>query len=168
MPPHLAFTQILLKYWVQLHQLTPNAIAQLSKYFWAVMSFGGKPSSDGFVKRYELHYQSKKIVVDGFERFQQFSIINSHSRRGGEAMLTSAIKNKWSAGWMKVWFYYKVPLHVCPQGGKSVHALRSDMSALKFHTKPSLNCPDDDLSDKAFVWAVKTPWENSYLAVFGH
>jgi hypothetical protein len=30
------------------------------------------------------------------------------------------------------------------------------MSALKFHTKPSFNCPDDDLSDSAFVWASKS------------
>jgi hypothetical protein len=27
MPPHLAFTDILLKFWVKLHQLAPNAIA---------------------------------------------------------------------------------------------------------------------------------------------
>jgi hypothetical protein len=47
-----------------------NAIAQLSKYFWAVMSFSGKPSSDEFAKHYELHYQPKKVIVDGFERFQ--------------------------------------------------------------------------------------------------
>jgi hypothetical protein len=50
---------------VQLHQLTPNAFAQLSKYFWEVMSFGGVPSSDGFVKLYELHYQLKKVEIDG-------------------------------------------------------------------------------------------------------
>jgi hypothetical protein len=45
-------------------------------------------------------------------------------------------------------------LHVCPQGGKFVHTLRSHMSALKFHTKSSFNCPNDDLSDRAFVWAL--------------
>jgi hypothetical protein len=28
------------------------------------------PSSDGFVRRYELHYQPKKVVVDGFEKYQ--------------------------------------------------------------------------------------------------
>jgi hypothetical protein len=33
MPPHPTFTEILLKFQVQLHQLTPNAIAQMSKYF---------------------------------------------------------------------------------------------------------------------------------------
>jgi hypothetical protein len=97
---------------VQLHQLTPNAIAQLSKYFWAVLSFGGEPSSDGFAKRYELHYQSKKVVVDGLEKFQQFGVINFHAKRGGEVGLTPAIKNKWSARWTKPWFYCKVPMHV--------------------------------------------------------
>jgi dimeric dUTPase (all-alpha-NTP-PPase superfamily) len=44
---------ILVKFQVQLHQLSPNAFAQLSKYFWAVMSFVDEPSSDSFVKRYE-------------------------------------------------------------------------------------------------------------------
>jgi hypothetical protein len=45
MPPHLALTDILVKFHVQLHQLTANAFAQFSKYFWAMMSFGGKPSA---------------------------------------------------------------------------------------------------------------------------
>jgi hypothetical protein len=80
MPPHPAFTGILLKFWVQLHQLTPNAIAQMSKYFWAVLSFGGEPSSDGFAKCYELYYQPKKIAADGFEKFQQFGVINFHGK----------------------------------------------------------------------------------------
>jgi hypothetical protein len=33
MPPHPALTDILVKFRVQLHQLTPNAFAQFSKYF---------------------------------------------------------------------------------------------------------------------------------------
>jgi hypothetical protein len=36
----------------------------LSKYFWVVGSFGGVPSGDAFMKRYELHYQSKKVEID--------------------------------------------------------------------------------------------------------
>jgi hypothetical protein len=56
MPPQPALIDILVKFRVQLHQLTLNAFAQLSKYFWALMSFGDEPSSDGFVKLYELHY----------------------------------------------------------------------------------------------------------------
>jgi hypothetical protein len=84
---------------VQLHQVTPNAFSQLSKYFWALMSFGGETSSDGFVKRYELHYHPKKVIVGDFERFQQFGVINFHARRGGRARMNTAIKNKWCTGW---------------------------------------------------------------------
>jgi hypothetical protein len=154
-PPHPALIEILIKYLVQLHQLTPNAIAQLSKYFWAMLSFGGVPSSDGFAKCYELHYQPKKIVVDGFEKYQQFGIVNFHARHGGEAGLTTAIKNKWPIRWTKAWFYCKVPLHACPQGGKSVHAQHLHMSCLNFHTNPSFECADDNLSNAAFIWASR-------------
>jgi hypothetical protein len=42
----------------------------MSKYFWAVLKFSGEPGSDGFAKRYELHYQPKKVIADGFEKFQ--------------------------------------------------------------------------------------------------
>jgi hypothetical protein len=101
MPPHPALAKILLKFWVHLHQLTPNAIAQLFKYFWAMLSFGGESSSDRFAQRYELHYQLKKVVVEDFEKFQQFLVINFHAKQGSEVGLTPAIKNKWSAGWMK-------------------------------------------------------------------
>jgi hypothetical protein len=57
MPPHPVLFDILLRFQVQLHRLTPNAIVQLSKYIWAVTSFGAVPFADGFTKRYELHYQ---------------------------------------------------------------------------------------------------------------
>jgi hypothetical protein len=46
---------------VQLHQQTPNAIAQLSKYFWVVGSFSVVPSRSSFAKCYELHYQLKTV-----------------------------------------------------------------------------------------------------------
>jgi hypothetical protein len=90
MPPHPAVTENLLKYRVHLHQLTPNVVAQLSMYFWVVLSFDGEPSSDGFAKRYELHYQPKKVVVDGFKKFQQFSVINFHARRGSLRLLRTS------------------------------------------------------------------------------
>jgi hypothetical protein len=70
MPPHRVFIEILLKFQVQLHQLTPNAIVQMLKYFWAVLSFSEEPSSDGFAKCHELHYQPKNVPVDGFDKYQ--------------------------------------------------------------------------------------------------
>jgi hypothetical protein len=32
-------------------------IMQLSKFFWAVTSCGGRPTAEVFAKYYELHYQ---------------------------------------------------------------------------------------------------------------
>jgi hypothetical protein len=115
MPSHLTLTDILVKFCVRLHQLTPNAFAQFSKYFWVVMSFGGKPSGDDFAKYCELRYHPKKVEGD---KYKQFGCINFHGRRGSGVKLTSAIKNKWSSGWMKAWFCRKVPRYLCEQGGK--------------------------------------------------
>jgi hypothetical protein len=69
MSPHLVLTDISLKFHVQLHQLTLNAFAQFSKYFWVVMSFSGKPSGDGFMKHNELHYHLMKVDVDRNEKY---------------------------------------------------------------------------------------------------
>jgi hypothetical protein len=98
---------------VHLHQLTLNAFAPFPKNFWAVMSFSENPNDDGFAKRYELHYQPKNVGGDGGDYYQQFGCINFHGRRGNRAKLTPAIKNKWSSGWMKAWFYCKVPRDLC-------------------------------------------------------
>jgi hypothetical protein len=68
MPLHLALADILLHFQVQLHQLTPNAITQLSKYFWVVGSFEGVPLGSAFAKWYELYYQSKSVeTLEGVE-----------------------------------------------------------------------------------------------------
>jgi hypothetical protein len=80
MPLHPVLTVILLKLQMQLHQLTPNGIAQLSKYIWAVASLRGVPSIDSFTKRYELHYQPKKIEVDGDVVEAQFGCLNFHAK----------------------------------------------------------------------------------------
>jgi hypothetical protein len=36
-----------------------------------------------------------------------------------------------------------------------MHGLRSHMSGLRYCTEPLFDCPDDDLSDDAFVWTSK-------------
>jgi hypothetical protein len=52
MPPHPVLVDILCKFWVQLHDLTPNAIVQISKFIWAVTSCGGWPTADVFTRHY--------------------------------------------------------------------------------------------------------------------
>ena len=50
-----AVPEILARFKVKIHQLTPNAIVQLSKFFWAVKTFWGPISVDAFCHLYELH-----------------------------------------------------------------------------------------------------------------
>ena len=56
-----AVPEILAKFKVKIHQLTPNAIVMLSKFFWAVKTFGGHVSVDAFCRLYELHPQGRKV-----------------------------------------------------------------------------------------------------------
>jgi hypothetical protein len=104
-------SDILSKFQVQIHQLTPNTIIQLLKYIWEVVSFEDVPSAEGFAKRYELHYQPMKIEVDGVEVQGQYGCLNFHAKHESHReKLTVADKNKWSRAWTQAWFYCKVPL----------------------------------------------------------
>ena len=47
--------EILSRFKMKIHQLTPNAIVQLSKFFWAVRTFAGPVSVHTFCRLYELH-----------------------------------------------------------------------------------------------------------------
>jgi hypothetical protein len=82
MPLHPVLAAILLKYQIQIHHLTPSAIVQLLKYVWVVTSFDGVPSAEGFTMRYELHYQPRKMDVDGAEVLGQYGCINFHAKHG--------------------------------------------------------------------------------------
>jgi hypothetical protein len=64
-PPYPVRLDILLMFRVQLHQLTPNAIFQISKFIWAVASCGGCPTVEVSAHHYELHYQNKEIHLEG-------------------------------------------------------------------------------------------------------
>jgi hypothetical protein len=98
---HPVLADILLKFQAQLHQLTPNAITQLSKYFCTIGSLEGVPSGNVFVKRYELHYQPKKVEIIEGDMFVQYGCLNFHAKRDGGPKLSLAIKNKWSMGWTR-------------------------------------------------------------------
>jgi hypothetical protein len=79
MPPHHTLADIMLKCQAQL-QLTPNAIAQLSKYFWTISSFGGVPSGEAIVKRYQLNHHPKRMEIDRGVVFVQFGCLNFHAK----------------------------------------------------------------------------------------
>jgi hypothetical protein len=50
LPAHHFVSEVLQKFEVQVHQLTPNAVVALAKYVWAMTSYGGQPSVEVFAK----------------------------------------------------------------------------------------------------------------------
>jgi hypothetical protein len=55
LPAHRFVGEVLRRFDVQVHQLTPNAVVALAKYVWATTSYGGQPSVEIFAKHYCLH-----------------------------------------------------------------------------------------------------------------
>jgi hypothetical protein len=86
--------------------------------------------------------------------FVQFGCLNFHAKWDGGLKLSLTVKNKWSTSWTKVWFYYWVPWHRSSEGGKSVFALRSQMSVLDYEVEPAVHCLDNDVNDATFVWTT--------------
>jgi hypothetical protein len=61
LPAHRFVAEVLQRFEVQVHQLTPNAMVALAKYVWAVTSYDGQPFVEVFAKNYCLHWQKRKI-----------------------------------------------------------------------------------------------------------
>jgi hypothetical protein len=163
MPSLPALADILLDLKAQLHQLTPNAIAQLSKYFWVIGSIGGVPSRSLFAKRYELHYQLKTIVALEGDRIAQYGCLNFYAKRDGSPKFTLANNNKWVVGWTKSWFYCCVACRQSFGGGKRVYSLHSWMSALDYAVEPEVECSGNDPNDVAFVRVTATIGERDVV-----
>jgi hypothetical protein len=58
-PLNEMIADVLNKFEIYLHQLTPNAIVRLIVYIWALRSQGAEPLAEGFCWAHELHYQTK-------------------------------------------------------------------------------------------------------------
>jgi hypothetical protein len=141
-----------------LHQLIPNAIVQISKFIWAITSCGGCPITDVFTHHYELHYQHKKIHLEGFKTtfFAQFGCISFHlSRFGNHLRLTPATRNKWTSGWDGNWFYCRVPLEQKPDSsGQRTYPLGSKMTKMNYLTEVPSSCGLENTNVAAFIEAT--------------
>jgi hypothetical protein len=61
--------EVLKKFEIYLHQLTPNAIVRLSVYIWALRSQGKSANAEGFCWVHELHYETKARADDLHKNF---------------------------------------------------------------------------------------------------
>jgi hypothetical protein len=95
---------VLERFGIHLHQLTPNAIVRLSVYIWALQSQEAEPLAEGFCRAHELHYQ-KKAREDGLH--DNFGCYNFAYRKDAKYPVIS-YRTKWPAGWKSEWFYVKV------------------------------------------------------------
>jgi hypothetical protein len=68
--------------------------------------------------------------------------------------LRLAVKNKWSVGWTKVWFYLPGPLPSKLQRQEKVFALGSWMSVLDYEVEHAVDCPYTDVNNIAFIQAT--------------
>jgi hypothetical protein len=107
LPAHHFVVEVLRRYDVQIHQLTPNAMVALAKYVWAVTSYGGQPSVEVFTKNYCLHWQKRKIG----SKIAQFGSCTFTPRTGKTSAevveLVPCARNKWG-NWYDYWFYVAV------------------------------------------------------------
>jgi hypothetical protein len=114
------------------------------------------PLGNLFAKRYELHYQLKTVSTPEGDQIPQYGCLNFHAKKDGSPKLSLAFKNKWSSGWTRLWFYYRVPCWQCSGGGKSIDALHSRMGELDYAIEPEVEYSDSDPNDAAFVRATVT------------
>jgi hypothetical protein len=103
-PLNRMIADVLKKFGIYLHQLTPNAIVRLSVYIWALRSLGVEPFAEGFCRIHELHYQTK-ARKDGLH--ENFGCYNFAYRKNTKFPVIS-YRTKWLAGWKTKWFYIKV------------------------------------------------------------
>jgi hypothetical protein len=104
LPAHRFVAEVLQRFEVQVHQLTPNVVVALAKYVWAATSYGGQPSVEVFAKHYYLHWQKRKIG----HKIAQFGSCTFTLRTGNTSMevveLVPCARNKWG-NWWDFWFY---------------------------------------------------------------
>jgi hypothetical protein len=94
-PMHRMIAEVLEKFGIYLHQLTPNAIVRLSVYIWALRSQGVEPLADAFYRVHELHYQTK-AREDGLH--DNFGCYNFAYRKDMKTPVVS-YRTKWTTGW---------------------------------------------------------------------
>jgi hypothetical protein len=134
-----------------------------------VTSYGGHPTADIFAHHYELHYQNKKIHLEGSDTTfpAQFGCISFHpSQFENRAMLTSAMRNKWTSGWDGNWLYCKVPVEQkADVRGKGSYPLSSMMTRLNYLTEAP-SCGPEDANFVAFIEATSIVEGHDAMEVF--
>jgi hypothetical protein len=103
-PLHKMLVEVLKRFEIYLHQLTPEALIKIKVFIWAIRSQGLKPDVDCFCNIHELSYQTKAMGEEQYHNnFGCYSFVyRSDARRP-----VPTLHKKWHGSWMKQWFYVK-------------------------------------------------------------
>jgi hypothetical protein len=143
-------SEVLQKFEVQVHQLTPNAVVALAKYVWATTSYGGQPSVEVFAKQYCLHWQKRKIG----QKIAQFGSCTFMPKSGKTSMdvveLVPCARNKWG-NWWDYWFY------VSEAKVKDHPGLPAAIMCSHYYVAyPSFEVAEDDENERALWIAARS------------
>jgi hypothetical protein len=127
-PLNEMIADVLGKFGIYLHQLTPNAIVRLSVYIRALRSQGAESLAEGFCRAHELHYQTK-AREDGLH--ENLGCYNFSYRKDAKSPIIS-YRTKWPAGWKTEWFYVKVD-------EKKEKLVQSPLELIFGETRPQCN-----------------------------
>jgi hypothetical protein len=143
-PLHGMIAEVLEKFGIYLHQLTPNAIVRLSVYIWALRSQGVEPLADAFCRVHELHYQTK-AREDGLH--ENFGYYNFAYRKDMKTPVVS-YRTKWPTGWKSEWFYVKID-------EEKEKLVQSPMKLIFGLTRPQCNMtPGDPCQDAVYEFRI--------------
>jgi hypothetical protein len=141
--------EVLRRFDVQVHQLTPNAVVALTKYVWATTSYGGQPSVEVFAKHYCLHWQKRKIR----NKIAQFGSCTFTPKTGKTPMevveLVPCARNKWD-NWWEFWFYVAEGI-VEDQPGLPV----AEMCSHYYSAYPQFEVAEEDENEEALRCAAR-------------
>jgi hypothetical protein len=105
---HKMLVEVLKKFEIFLHQLTPEALIKVGIFIWAIKSQGLEPDVDWFCNIHELSYQTK---ATGKEQYHNNFGCYTFVYRSDIWYLVPTFRKKWSGSWMKQCFYMKNDLN---------------------------------------------------------
>lgn len=101
-------SEVLQRFKIQLHQLTPNAFARLSVFAMAMKMLGHAPNTDTFIRFYETQRKRSEVWDPIVEKklpleFGAFNFVPKKTRN--TITIVPTYRNKWPQ-WTKYWFYH--------------------------------------------------------------
>jgi hypothetical protein len=94
--------EVLKKFEIYLHQLTPNAIVRLSVYIWALRSQGRSANVEGFFRVHELYYQTKARADGLHKNFGCYNFAYQKDTKGPCDCILHQVAHRTNE-----WFYVK-------------------------------------------------------------